>query len=134
MTGAVRGACRCHPQIAAISNSQFYGGRLLDGCSAGDRAPLVRGLPPLLCLDVCGSEEYAAGSHSACNRTEASAVAQVQPDSTPLLSTSACGYCSPVTSKFYLNVRGSGCVCHRWFVGSWDASTPVRVKSVGSGL
>ncbi|BDA40874.1 Protein ZGRF1 [Coccomyxa sp. Obi] len=68
---------RCHPEIAAISNAHFYGGRLLDGCSAADRPPLVRGLPPLLCLDVRGSQEYAGGSHSASNRAEASAVVQV---------------------------------------------------------
>lgn len=71
------GISRCHPEIAAISNAHFYGGRLLDGCSAADRQPLVRGLPPLLCLDVCGSQEYAGGSHSASNRAEASAVVQV---------------------------------------------------------
>ncbi len=70
---------RCHPEIAAISNAQFYGGRLLDGCSAADRAPLVRGLPPLLCLDVRGSQDYAGGSHSASNRAEATAVVQVKP-------------------------------------------------------
>lgn len=80
LTGAVWGLGRCHPQIAAISNSQFYGGRLLDGCSAADRAPLVRGLPTLLCLDVRGSQDYASGSYSASNRAEASAIAQVQPD------------------------------------------------------
>ena len=48
--------CRCHPSIAAISNHSFSGGRLLDGCTAADRAPLLPGLPPVLCVDPRGSQ------------------------------------------------------------------------------
>ncbi len=69
--------CRCHPSIAAVSNHSFYGGRLLDGCTAADRGPLLPGLPPLLCLDVRGSQQYASGSGSASNQAEARAVVQV---------------------------------------------------------
>ena len=70
--------CRCHPSIAAISNHSFYGGRLLDGCTAADRAPLLPGLPPVLCLDVRGSQQFAGGSGSASNQAEAHAVVQVR--------------------------------------------------------
>ena len=68
---------RCHPSIAAVSNHSFYGGRLLDGCTAAERGPLLPGLPPLLCLDVRGSQQYASGSGSASNQAEARAVVQV---------------------------------------------------------
>ncbi len=70
--------CRCHPSIAAISNHSFYGGRLLDGCTAADRAPLLPGLPPVLCVDVRGSQQFAGGSGSASNQAEAQAVVQVR--------------------------------------------------------
>ena len=70
-------ACRCHPSIAAVSNHSFYGGRLLDGCTAADRGPLLSGLPPVLCLDVRGSQQYTSGSGSASNQAEARAVVQV---------------------------------------------------------
>ena len=41
------------------------------------RGPLLPGLPPLLCLDVRGSQQYASGSGSASNQAEARAVVQV---------------------------------------------------------
>lgn len=74
---AVCWRCRCHPAIAAVSNHSFYGGRLLDGCTLTQRGPLLPGLPPLLCLDVRGSQQYASGSGSASNQAEARAVVQV---------------------------------------------------------
>jgi hypothetical protein len=43
---------RCHPAISAVPNLQFYGGRLLDGVTAAQRAPLLPSLPPLVFLDV----------------------------------------------------------------------------------
>ena len=70
--------CRCHPSIAAISNHSFYSGRLLDGCTAADREPLLPGLPPVLCLDVRGSQQFAGSSGSASNHAEAQAVVQVR--------------------------------------------------------
>ena len=70
-------ACRCHPSIAAVSNHSFYGGRLLDGCTAANRGALLSGLPPVLCLDVRGSQQYTSGSGSASNQAEARAVVQV---------------------------------------------------------
>ncbi len=52
---------RCHPTIAEIVNQCFYGGRLLHGCTAEQRPPLVEGLPPLLWLDVQGQEQGSGG-------------------------------------------------------------------------
>lgn len=47
---------RCHPALSEIPNRLFYGGRLLDGCSAGQRQALLPGLPPLCFINVkCGS-------------------------------------------------------------------------------
>ena len=71
-------ACRCHPEIAAIANAHFYGSRLLDGCGAAARAPLLPGLPPLLALDTRGQAEYSGGSHSASNRAEARVVVKAR--------------------------------------------------------
>lgn len=53
---------RCHPDIAAVPNAQFYGGRLIDGCSREQRASLLPGLPSLVFLDVRGQEQYGAGA------------------------------------------------------------------------
>ncbi|KAL4457552.1 hypothetical protein ABPG75_012417 [Micractinium tetrahymenae] len=64
---------RCHPDISAVPNSHFYGGRLVDGCSAEQRASLLPGLPSLAFLDVRGQEQYGAG-RSASNQAEAEAV------------------------------------------------------------
>ena len=88
--------CRCHPSIAAISHHSFYGGRLLDGCTAADRAPLLPGLPPVVCLDVRGSQQFAGGSGSASNQAEAQAVVQVRPgheESIVPPDSSACNDC-----------------------------------------
>lgn len=52
---------RCHPDISAVPNAQFYGGRLLDGCTREQRASLLPGLPSLAFLDVRGQEQYGAG-------------------------------------------------------------------------
>jgi superfamily I DNA and/or RNA helicase len=52
---------RCHPAISAVPNQQFYGGRLLDGCTPEQRASLLPGLPSLAFLDVRGQEQYSAG-------------------------------------------------------------------------
>jgi superfamily I DNA and/or RNA helicase len=68
----------CHPALAAIANAAFYGGSLLDGCSAAQRGPLLPGLQPLVFCDVRGREEAAAGSRSAANRAEAAAVVQAR--------------------------------------------------------
>ena len=47
--------CRCHPTLSGIPNRLFYEGRLKDGCSAQNRAGLVRGIPELVCLHVPGT-------------------------------------------------------------------------------
>ena len=64
---------RLHPTLAAVPNRCFYDGRLVDGCSAEDRAPLLRvderehpeggvvatPMPPMTWLDVAsGGETY----------------------------------------------------------------------------
>ena len=52
------GACtlrrqyRCHPDLAELSNTLFYGNALLNGCNAADRPPLLGSLAPLLFYDV----------------------------------------------------------------------------------
>ena len=43
---------RCHPELSRIPNAQYYGGRLLDGCTEEQRAGLVTGLPPLTFVNV----------------------------------------------------------------------------------
>ena len=71
-------ARRCHPDLSAVPNAAFYGGRLRDGVSAAQRRPLLPGLPPLVFLDVRGREAAGVGSRSACNRAEAAAVARAR--------------------------------------------------------
>ena len=39
-------------QLSAVPNTHFYGGRLVDGCSAAQRPALLPGCPPLALLDV----------------------------------------------------------------------------------
>ncbi len=45
-----------------MPNAQFYGGRLIDGCTREQRASLLPGLPSLVLLDVRGQEQYSAGT------------------------------------------------------------------------
>jgi superfamily I DNA and/or RNA helicase len=52
---------RCHPDISAVPNQQFYGGRLLDGVGSEQRPSLLPGLPNLAFVDVRGQEQYGAG-------------------------------------------------------------------------
>jgi superfamily I DNA and/or RNA helicase len=68
---------RCHPDVAAIANAAFYGGRLLDGVAAADRAALVPGLPPVAAVDVRGEESRGGGGGSRANAAEAEAAAAV---------------------------------------------------------
>ncbi|KAK9809918.1 hypothetical protein WJX72_001732 [[Myrmecia] bisecta] len=68
---------RCHPDLSSIPNQLFYGGRLLDGCTALQRAPVLPDLAPLCFLDVRGSETYDPLTRSASNRAEALAVVRV---------------------------------------------------------
>jgi hypothetical protein len=66
---------RCHPAIAAVPNAAFYGGRLRDGVSPEQRAPLMpalAGLPPVSWVELPG-EAMAAGdpaTRSAYNLVE----------------------------------------------------------------
>lgn len=53
---------RCHPVISRIANDMFYGGRLLDGVSAADRAAVLSNgvqLPPFLFCNVPHGQEAA---------------------------------------------------------------------------
>lgn len=48
--------CCASLQLSAVPNAHFYGGRLVDGCSAAQRPALLPGCPPLAMLDVrCSS-------------------------------------------------------------------------------
>ena len=64
--------CRCHPQLSAIPNARFYGGKLLDGCTAAQLPPLAPDVPTLGFQDVRGQE--ARSGQSVSNAAEAAAV------------------------------------------------------------
>jgi hypothetical protein len=68
---------RCHPDIAAVPNHQFYNGQLLDGVGAAARPPILPGLPTVLCMDVRGQEQYSGVGRSVSNSREAAAVVDV---------------------------------------------------------
>ncbi|GAQ88406.1 RNA helicase nonsense mRNA reducing factor [Klebsormidium nitens] len=69
---------RCHPLVSALPNKLFYAGRLLDGCSAADRAALVAGLPALLFLDTRQeAQEARDASSSYYNDYEANLAARM---------------------------------------------------------
>jgi hypothetical protein len=64
----LRPYCKYLPllQLSALSNQLFYSGRLSDGVTAADRAPLVQGLATLTVLDVAqGREVHTPGDRSA---------------------------------------------------------------------
>lgn len=83
---------RCHPDISAVPNSHFYGGRLLDGCSREARASLVPGLPSLALLDVRGQESYGAGEGTILAGSACSATCPARwPPRMPLLLTTRSG-------------------------------------------
>ncbi|KFM27096.1 Uncharacterized protein C4orf21 [Auxenochlorella protothecoides] len=66
---------RCHPVISQIPNRCFYGGQLLDGCSASQRGPVLPGLPPRLWIDPRGGESGGErGARSVTNRREADVI------------------------------------------------------------
>lgn len=68
---------RCHPAISAIASKLFYEGRLLDGVSEEDRAPLVPGLPPVVLCHAERGKEEADNFGSFFNSQEALAVASL---------------------------------------------------------
>ncbi|CAD7702262.1 unnamed protein product [Ostreobium quekettii] len=68
---------RCHPALADIPNRLFYDGRLLNGCSAEERPPLVEGWPPISFCDVRGTARRAQGGGSSANGQEAECVLQI---------------------------------------------------------
>eukprot|EP00954_Amorphochlora_amoebiformis_P012521 978307-Amorphochlora_amoeboformis.AAC.2 len=47
-TTFLRTQYRCHPQISGLANHLFYDGKLLDGITEKDRAPILNNLPPVL--------------------------------------------------------------------------------------
>lgn len=65
---------RCHPHISRIANEAFYGSSLIDGITAGQRAPLLPGLPAAWVLDVEYGAEESQGA-SMRNTAEARAIA-----------------------------------------------------------
>lgn len=83
-THLLRTQYRCHPAISAAPNAHFYAGRLHDGVTVDDRAPLVEGLGPVLVVDVRlrrgghpSVQGPAAGRAGAPNPLEAEVVAKL---------------------------------------------------------
>jgi superfamily I DNA and/or RNA helicase len=68
---------RCAPDIAAVPNRLFYGGRLLDGCTPAQRASLIPGVPCVAVVDVRGAEQR-AGRSTSNPQEAAAAVAAVE--------------------------------------------------------
>ena len=66
---------RCHPAISAIASKLFYDGKLLDGVTPDDRAPLVPGLPPVVLCHTDRGKEAPDNFGSFFNDLEAHAVA-----------------------------------------------------------
>lgn len=62
-----------------MSNTLYYNGHLIDGCTAAQRGPLLSGLSAVCFVEVRGQQQYGHGSSSASNRAEAQAVVQVRP-------------------------------------------------------
>ncbi|KAL5038978.1 hypothetical protein RTP6_7802 [Batrachochytrium dendrobatidis] len=62
---------RCHPQIANISNSLFYDGKLSHGVAESDRTALIEGFPHSGFLNVPDGKEQTAFGGSFCNPVEA---------------------------------------------------------------
>ena len=84
---------RCHPALSAIPNAAFYGGKLQNGCTALDRAPVLRGLPPLLFVEGGGQVQMEGGS--SYNRTE---VCACVPICVPRLAAAAGAAALPMTA------------------------------------
>ncbi|WAQ97409.1 ZGRF1-like protein, partial [Mya arenaria] len=66
---------RCHPNISAVANTQFYGGMLQDGVSQHCRKPLLEVLPTLCYYDVSRGSECCEGAGSFYNEAESQYVA-----------------------------------------------------------
>ncbi|XP_022807075.1 protein ZGRF1-like [Stylophora pistillata] len=62
---------RCHPTISAISNTLFYGNKLLDGVMAEDRSPIVDIVPTLCFYNVARGKEKCGRDGSYYNDEEA---------------------------------------------------------------
>ncbi|XP_028513457.1 protein ZGRF1 [Exaiptasia diaphana] len=70
-TTLLRTQYRCHPVISAVANRLFYGGRLTNGVSEEDRAPLVEFAPTLCFYDVTKGKEKCGQDGSYYNEEEA---------------------------------------------------------------
>ena len=66
---------RCHPAIAGLASKLFYEGRLLDGLSEEDRAPVFEGLPTVCMVETDGSEQRIGSTYS--NESEARAICKL---------------------------------------------------------
>ncbi|XP_027046815.1 protein ZGRF1-like [Pocillopora damicornis] len=62
---------RCHPTISAISNTLFYGKKLLDGVTSEDRSPIVEVVPTLCFYNVARGKEKCGRDGSYYNDEEA---------------------------------------------------------------
>ncbi|RMX43744.1 hypothetical protein pdam_00023690 [Pocillopora damicornis] len=61
---------RCHPTISAISNTLFYGKKLLDGVTSEDRSPIVEVVPTLCFYNVARGKEKCGRDGSYYNDEE----------------------------------------------------------------
>lgn len=68
---------RCHPDLSALPNELYYGGRLLDGCSREQRQPVVPGLPALSFVEVREGQEQFDQGRSCYNEREARVAVRV---------------------------------------------------------
>jgi hypothetical protein len=65
---------RMHPQLSALPNALFYGGRLKNGVSEAERAPLAARMPTLCFVHVTSGQEQRAGDGSFSNSGEVAVI------------------------------------------------------------
>jgi hypothetical protein len=80
---------RCHPDISAIANANFYDNTLIDGCTAAQRPSLLPGFPSLVFINVQGTESRSG--KSIYNGQEAAITARFLAEKCHAMNLSQCG-------------------------------------------
>lgn len=80
---------RCHPDISAIANANFYDNTLIDGCTAAQRPSLLPGLPSLVFINVHGTESRSG--KSIYNGQEAAVTARFLSEKCSTINPAQCG-------------------------------------------